>query len=426
MTPRHFTPSRVVQAAALACALALPFPGHVLAQTEIRIVSGQAKQNGSVLKEIFDGFNRSNNDVKVDFELDNRSDLDTTQKVLADIVSGTAPDAVRVTGAVLRAYVDSGRAQPLDGCLASSPELAGQLDKGLLEGFKVGGKLYAMPWYTTLPALFINKAAFTAAGLDPANPPQTWSELEAAAAKLSDSAKNKFGVLLYMPNDYLFEAQLRSAGGLIADEQGKPMIDSVQGEEVMTYMRGLVEKGYMPAIAPGSFWGQFAAMFQSGDVAMILTSSSSFPQLAGNVKFDVSLAPMPIKDGGKRVVTASSNGFVMLATDPARQAATCKALLSLIAPENVAKTVKATASSPHNRVAAERADLLGDYYRRNPTLSAIDAQPSVSWYSLPGKSNTEFQTAFGDVQFEILTGAVSAKEGLQKLAARMSDLLSSN
>ncbi|MGR9439957.1 extracellular solute-binding protein (plasmid) [Rhizobium leguminosarum] len=414
-----------VKAAIFSCAVALAAPATTLAQTEVRIVSGQASQNGNVLKDIFNGFAEKNSDVKVNFELDNRSDLDTTQKVLADIVAGTEPDAVRITGAVLRAYVDSGRAQPLDSCLSSAPELAAQLDSGLLKGFKVNGKLYAMPWYTTLPALFINDDAFKAAGLDPSRPPQTWSEVEAAAAKLSDKSANKFGVLMYMPNDYLFEAQLRSAGGQIVDAGGKPAVSSPESVAVMQFMRGLVEKGYMPAIAPSSFWGQFAALFQSGDVGMLLISSSSFPALTGKVNFHVSLAPMPIKDGGARVVTASSNGFVMLATDPEKQAATCKALLSLITPENVAKTVMATASSPHNRAAAEKADLLGDYYAKNPTLASINTQPSVGWYSLPGKSNSEFQTAFGDIQYEILTGSVTASEGLQKLATTMAGLLSS-
>ncbi|BCP56342.1 ABC transporter substrate-binding protein [Kaistia sp. 32K] len=392
----------------------------------IRIVSGQEKQNGDVLKTIFGEFNAQNPNDPVNLELDNKSDVDTTQKVLADIVAGSAPDAVRVTGAVLRAYVDSGRAQPLDSCLASKPELAAELDKGLLEGFKVGGKLSAMPWYTTLPALFINADAFRAAGLDPSKPPQTWSELEAAAAKLTNKDAHKYGVLMYMPNTYVYEAQVKSAGGQIVGADGKSAVAGPESVAVMAFERGLVEKGYMPAIAPGAFWGQFGAMFQSGDVAMLLVASSAYPQLTKNAKFDVELAPMPVRDGGTRITTASSNGFVMLATDPDRQKATCQALLSLVTPEAVALTVKATASSPHNTAATTNPALLGDYYKAHPSLLSINAQPSAPWYSVPGKANSEFQSNFGDIQYEILTGVSTPQEGLARLADSMNALLEAN
>lgn len=404
-------------------ALALAsLPAIAMAQSEVRFVSGQQKQNGAVLEEIFGAFNAGQADVKVNLEIDNKSDLDTTQKVLADIVAGTAPDAVRITGAVLRAYVDSGRAQPLDACLASSPDLAAQLDTGLLDNFRVDGKLYAMPWYTTLPALFINADAFRAAGLDPANPPRTWSELEAAAEKLKDPASGKYGVLMYMPNTYVYEGQLVSAGGSMVGADGLSAVNSQASIEVMDFMRHLVETEAMPAIAPGGFWGEYGPLFQSGNVGMLLISASSYNSLAKDLPFELTMTPMPIKDGGELHTMASGNGFVMLATDPVRQDATCKALLSLVTPQSTALTVKATASSPHNREAAKAADLLGDFYKANPALVLINNQPSQAWYTLPGNTNNEFQASFGDIQYEILTGATAPKDGLDRLAAVMNDL----
>ncbi|MCV0349323.1 MAG: ABC transporter substrate-binding protein [Nitratireductor sp.] len=393
-----------------------------LAQTELRLVSGQEKQNGAVLKQVFEAFNAGQEDVSVNLELDNQSDLDTTQKVLADIVAGSAPDAVRVTGAVLRAYVDSGRAQPLDECLASAPELAAQLDKGLVDNFRVDGKLYAMPWYVTLPALFVNADAFKAAGLDPQNPPRNWSELEAAAARLSDGSGNRFGVLMYMPNTYVYESQLLSSGGEMVDGEGRSGVASKASVELMAFMRGLVEKQQMPALAPSTFWGEASRMFQSGEVAMLLSSSSAYNNVSGNIAFDLAVAPMPARDGEKALTAASGNGFVMLATDPERQAATCKALLSLVAPESVAATVKATASSPINVTAAQTPELLGDFYAENPALMALNGQENRPWYTLPGRANNEFQSNFGDIQHQILTGAVEPQEGMSRLADIMNEL----
>jgi ABC-type glycerol-3-phosphate transport system substrate-binding protein len=414
-------------ASLLSCAFVLPLWSAALAaDTDVRIVSGQEKQNGKLLVEMFDAFNARKTGVHVTLELDNKSDLDTTQKVMADIVSGSVPDAVRVTGVVLRAYVDSGRAQPLDACLDSAPDLKAQLDQGLLDNFRVNGKLYAMPWYTTLPALYINASAFRQAGLDPANPPKTWSELEADAAKLSDKGKGKFGILMYMPNTYLFNSQLDSAGGAFVGADGKSALDSPQAAEVMEFMHGLVAKGYMPAISPSSYWGEFAALFRSGNLGMMISSASAFPQMTGGLNFDVSLAPMPIKDGGSMHATASGNGFVMLATDPEKQKATCEALKTLVTPENVTRTVKATATVPLNTVAAEGADYLAGYYKQNPAMVAINKQTSSPWYNLPGKGNAEFQKAFGDTQFEVLRGEKSAKDAVKYLAGLMNELIADN
>lgn len=52
---------------------------------------------------------------------------------------------------------------------------------------------YGIPFETDVRVLFYNKVAFTEAGLDPANPPKTWAELEAAADKLDK--KNADGSL---------------------------------------------------------------------------------------------------------------------------------------------------------------------------------------------------------------------------------------
>lgn len=417
--------SRIASAsAALSCLLLAAFPSH--AADGLRIVSGQEKQNGAVLKDIFKTYNESKPAMSVNLEIDNKSDIDTTQKVLADIVAGATPDAVRVTGGLLRPYVDAGRAQPLDDCLASAPALAAQLDPAMVDNFRVGGKLYAMPWYVTLPALFINVDAFKAAGLDPSNPPRTWSELEAAAAKLSNKADNRYGLLMYMPNTYIFEGQFVSAGGSMVGADGKSGLAGPAGIAVMQYMRGLVEKGSMPAVSPGTFWNESVRMFLSGEVAMVLSSSSSYSGLVSKAPFKVTLSGMPAKDGAAAVSMASGNGFVMLTTDKARQAETCKALLSLVTPQSVALTVKATASTPINRTAADKPELLGDFYAQNPALKAINSQKNQNLFTLPGKANNEFQSAFADTQYNILTGAVSAQDGMKKLADTMNGLVSGN
>jgi ABC-type glycerol-3-phosphate transport system substrate-binding protein len=403
--------------------LALAAPLH--AQTAITIVSGQESQNGAVLKEIFAEFDAAETSVTVDLQIDNKSDLETAQRVMADIVAGSPPDAVRVTGAIFSTFLHSGRAQPLDTCLEGQPDLMAQLDQSLLNNFRgPDGKLYAMPFYTTLPGLYINATAFKAAGLDPSDPPATWGELKAAAAKLSDAGAGKYGVLMYMPNTYLFETQAESAGARWVDDAGRPAIDSPAAVETMAFMRGLVEEGLMPAMAPSAFWSESAALFRSGDLGMMLFPSSSFPQLTGELDFEVTIAPMPIREGGEVMANASANGFVMMATDPEVQAATCKALSALITAPAVTRIVKATATVPHNTEAAQGEAYLAPYFAENPAFVAVSNQPSDAWFAIPGPQNTEFQSRFADLQFEILSGDVSPEDGITRLHEILAELMS--
>ena len=68
---------------------------------------------------------------------------------------------------------------PFDG-----KKLAPELRVGLADA---QGNLIALPMGMSTPVLFINKAAFRKAGLDPEKPPKTWADVQKAADKLFDS-----------------------------------------------------------------------------------------------------------------------------------------------------------------------------------------------------------------------------------------------
>jgi len=55
------------------------------------------------------------------------------------------------------------------------------------------GKLLSLPWNSSTPILFYNKAAFEAAGLDPGNPPGTWEEMYWMSKRIVDRGAAKCG-----------------------------------------------------------------------------------------------------------------------------------------------------------------------------------------------------------------------------------------
>lgn len=94
------------------------------------------------------------------------------------IEAGTGPDLALFNGGTqLKSRVDS--------LVPVTAELAGIHDQ--LAGwpaFETGGETYSAPMFLQGFPIYYNKALFTAAGLDPENPPTTWDELTAACTAI--------------------------------------------------------------------------------------------------------------------------------------------------------------------------------------------------------------------------------------------------
>src|SRR5690348_8440435 len=106
------------------------------------------------------------------------------------------------------------------------------------------GKMYGAPTWTDARALYYNKDLLEKAGLDPAKPPATWADIEAAAAKLTtkDSGGNysQLGFVSTWGNPpgflvwYLYAWQL--GGDLTSDDGTKATYTSKESKDAVTWM----------------------------------------------------------------------------------------------------------------------------------------------------------------------------------------------
>jgi sn-glycerol 3-phosphate transport system substrate-binding protein len=67
------------------------------------------------------------------------------------------------------------------------------------------GHLYSMPFNSSTPILYYNKDAFAQAGLDPAQPPTTWQDVEAFSKQLITSGATKCGFSTGWPSWTMLE-----------------------------------------------------------------------------------------------------------------------------------------------------------------------------------------------------------------------------
>jgi hypothetical protein len=105
-----------------------------------------------------------------------------------------------------------------------------------------GGRRYSIAREVNALGLYYNADLFKAKGLDPDNPPKTWSEVRAAAEKLTDPSKHVFGIGFCAhgseQSTFQFLPWLWQAGGSI----NKP--DAPEAIEALQYWTDLVQKGY--------------------------------------------------------------------------------------------------------------------------------------------------------------------------------------
>ncbi|QBJ96994.1 extracellular solute-binding protein [Rhodococcus sp. ABRD24] len=383
----------------------------------IRIVSGQSGQNGELLESLLD---TSGAALPVTLEMSADSDLATAQKALLDISSGHGPDAVRVTGATYRTFVEAGAAQPVDSCLDTDPALRDDLDQDLLDGIRVDGELYQIPWYVTPNALFYNAKLFTAAGLDPNRPPTTMTEFHNAARAIA--ATGTGGGVAYFGNDYNFQTYVSQGGGQVYDPAGGTVgIDSDAGKAAFDLFATMAADGSSPVYT--NFFQEANDAFAGGRLGMYISSASGYPAYRARSAGDIRIAPVPTIDGGRAVATTSTNGFVITTKDPERQKAVCDALLSLVTPEAVTETVSATATLPLRMSVVDDPARLRPVYEANPSWVAVRDQPTVAWAALPGEVNAEYSQAYVDTQLQVLRGDLAPADAAARLADRADQLL---
>jgi multiple sugar transport system substrate-binding protein len=104
-------------------------------------------------------------------------------KILASITGGNPPDIIDLgTSASLGAWATSGAIQPLDPMISAAHVNLKAFIPEALNGLKVNGKIYALPFQSFDAALLYNKKLFAQAGL---KPPTTLEQLTADAVKLT-------------------------------------------------------------------------------------------------------------------------------------------------------------------------------------------------------------------------------------------------
>ena len=226
---------------------------------------------------------------------------DTRTKVLAAINGKNTPAIALMFSIDLYQLMSTGKLYDYNSFCTTEEDLAwlnGFYD-GFMENSRVpdgngGYTVYGIPWQRSTIIMYYNKDAFREVGLDPEQPPKTWEELEAYAAKLTkkDEAGNTVRYGVQIPSDkagyaywMLQTFTLTQDGQNLMSADGKEVFfnheKTVKGLE---FWKSLSDKGYQ---APGTAkWATTVGDFLEGKVAIMYHTTGNLTNVKKNATFD--------------------------------------------------------------------------------------------------------------------------------------------
>jgi multiple sugar transport system substrate-binding protein len=229
------------------------------------------------------------------------------------------PDIFHGPSSQMGGFVGAGWVQPLDG-LVDDAVLA-DAERYLPETSELvwGGRPYAIPTTTFTVRLVINRTLFDEAGLDPDDPPTTFSEVEDAARAITESSGGEaYGVALPMgwvgfrqwtvDIPILSTDQSLAQNGLFNLATGE--YQSERYEPIVEHYRALIAEGTAYPGAETLNIDTMLGAFADGKVGMVLSSGSIVGGLMGlGADIDLGAGPIPVPDGASQAQSPMNAGF---------------------------------------------------------------------------------------------------------------------
>ncbi|HTZ42817.1 MAG TPA: ABC transporter substrate-binding protein [Jatrophihabitans sp.] len=270
---------------------------------------------------------------------------DTVTKYKAAVQAKQTPSLIQVYDIGSGFLADSGQTIPVQSFADVDHYDLGDLQPAIKGYYSRNGKLQSMPFNSSVPVLYLNKTAFTKAGLDPNKPPATLDEIRTDAEKLkaSGAVKYPFNAAIY---GWYFEQLTAEAGKTYCDnDNGRSQradavtFDDPEQVQFLTWWKGMLADGL--ATNTGRKTDDAQAAFKSGAVGMGFESTGvlgGYLQAASG-KFQVGTAPFPkvqSSDPGGPIIGGASLWIDGPGHSAAEQRASWEFAKFLVQPENSA------------------------------------------------------------------------------------------
>ena len=410
------------------------------AQTEVTWWHAMGGELGAKLEEIVAGYNASQSEYVVN-PVYKGNYAETMTAAIAAFRAGEQPDIVQVfevgTGTMMAA---KGAIYPVYQLMADH---GANFDPKAFLPAVVGyytdtdGNMLSMPFNSSTPILYYNKAVFEAAGLDPNMPPKTWADMETYSRKIVESGAANCG----FTSGWISWVQLENfsawhnqpIGTLENGFGGMNAEMTVNGPVQVRHWENLAEwqkAGLFKYGGPGG-GADAAPAFYSGECAMYMNSSASRAGVMANTEFEVGFGMLPYYGDVEGAPQNSIIGGATLWTLAGQTDAEYKGVADFFSYLSSAAVQADWHQFSGYLPITEAAYQLGQdqgYYEKNPGSDVAIKQitlnaPTANSKGLRFGNYVQIRSVIDEEFQALLAGDKTAQQALDDLVARGNDLI---
>jgi len=385
-----------------------------------------------VIQNMVNEFMKLNPEVEVEVQYVGSYE-EILAKTVAAVQAGTPPHVVQLNEISTQKMVDSGVIVPVQDLIDKDPSFdVGLFLPQVLNYYRIGGKLYSMPWNSSTPLLYYNKTLFREVGLDPDNPPKTYTELIDACRKLmkKDDKGNVIRTGITWPlYAWFFEEYMALQNQALVDNNNgrtakatKVVFNNQAALNFLNLWNTLTKEGLMINTKRAD-WTAARQLFISQTVGMLISSTSDVALLiteSTKQGFELGTAFLPLPDGAARggVVIGGGSLWIIKQKNQAEIEAAWKLVKYLAEPGPQITWHQATGYFPIRVDAIQKLQVQGYYKDNVHHLTAIlQLLTSVQNYNTNGAiigAFPEVRDAIETAVEKMISGVLTPKQALDE------------
>lgn len=370
----------------------------------------------AMFKDLVAAFNEIYPDITVDVQVlpwNGRY-----EKMLTAVAGGDPPNIVYLNDFQVPLFAATGNLVNM-GEVFTDEELA-TWKESALDSVSYEGELYGIPVLTNHLGYFYNVKLFEEAGLDPDNPPETWTDLKDAIAKLTKYDADGNVVQPGVRFDLNRPSPITSivpfiwqAGGDILDADGNVIVNSPETREALSFIKSLYDEGY----AQKSNITGGGIPFSSGEVGIELQKEPNEIKKYSEENPDLNFRVGPILKNKEKVGYITSGCYAMFSG--AKNNAAAETWLKFITNnENITRLLS------DSGFMSPKKDINEADYMTDERYLMIASQSE--WATGTGPMNvhySEILTACGQTFNAIILGEKDMDQGLAELEAQLEQIM---
>lgn len=364
-------------------------------------------------RELAEKFEAANPDIKVNLEITVSDGLPT--KILTALQSGSPPDLIEAQHGWVAPYAQADLVLPLDDVIQDRSDYV----PASLDYVTWDGKLWGIPYRIETHGIIYNKGMFRDAGLNPDNPPETWTELVEAAKALTSGDRygfaitggGEFGNTVFRSLPFIW----MNGGSIISDDMTRATVNEPEAVEAVKFYTDMyTELGVSPPSTLQNdgtanrrlFIAETVAAYQSGqfDINSIRNE---------NADIDIGVMMIPHPEGKETAAILGGWSFIV-----PRDAAN---------PEDAKKFVAFLAESDNMGFFTDtfpaRVSAMGLPRFDDPILANFKAMLPYGRKVPPHRNWIQITQAYFNGVQRIMLGDASPQEAMDDAAGEIQDLL---